>query len=116
LVDCHHSAGRLLAHDDMGHGLAAGPAAARRRSVVSLNGETWHLDKRIPVALIVAFIAQTLAIGIWVGTIATRVDSVESWISENRRIDSRLAVLENQLGDIKDLLQRLAAQRDRNGP
>lgn len=37
----------------------------------------WHLDKRVPVALIITILLQTVGAGIWVGTIASRVTTLE---------------------------------------
>lgn len=78
--------------------------------------EPWHLDKRIPVALIGVLVVQTLAIGIWVGTISARVDSAETWITENRKLDARLSVLESHMSDIKRILERMADRQERGRP
>lgn len=67
----------------------------------------WHLDKRVPIALIAAISLQTLAGGFWLGTLATRVSSVEQWQANNGRIEARLSVLENQSSTILRALERV---------
>lgn len=50
------------------------------------NG-AWHLDKRIPLAMIGAILMQTAAFGFWIGQISHRLDSA---LETNRRQDTRL--------------------------
>lgn len=45
----------------------------------------WHLDKRVPVALIFTILLQTVGAGIWVGTIASRVTSLEERVIEQKK-------------------------------
>ena len=42
------------------------------------HGDNWHLDKRVPIALIVAIVVQTFAIGWWVASENARVTSLEN--------------------------------------
>jgi hypothetical protein len=67
----------------------------------------WHLDKRVPLALIAAILLQSAAFGFWVGGLAARVVHVEQWQSDNRSIDARLAVLETQTAEIRRMLGRI---------
>jgi hypothetical protein len=68
---------------------------------------SWHLDRRVPIALIAAILVQTAAFGFWVGGLVARVGQVERWQAENARVDARLAVLEAQTGAIVRILERL---------
>ena len=54
------------------------------------NG-AWHLDKRIPLAMIGAILMQTAAFGFWIGQISHRLDSA---LETNRRQDARLEAQE----------------------
>ena len=74
----------------------------------------WHLDKRIPIALIGAILAQAAGFGYWAASISARVDSterrvvvLESHEDEGRKSDQLIA---RDLGEIKAqiaiLLQR----------
>lgn len=54
------------------------------------NG-AWHLDKRIPLAMIGAILIQTAAFGFWIGQLSYSLDSA---IETNRRQDARLEAQE----------------------
>jgi hypothetical protein len=69
--------------------------------------EGWHLDKRIPLALIGIILLQTGVFGTWVGAISARVAAVEAWQVSNQKIDTRLAVLENQNTEIRRTLDAI---------
>ena len=73
-------------------------------------GNVWHLDRRVSVALILMIIAQTFGWGWWSASVAERVMSLELWRSDSKGTDSRLAVLESQIADIKDILRRIESQ------
>jgi Tfp pilus assembly protein PilO len=70
----------------------------------------WHLDKRVPVALLLAIVIQTFGVGWWAASISERVSSLESTRTEDKGTGSRLAVLESQMNDIKSSLQRIESQ------
>jgi hypothetical protein len=70
----------------------------------------WHLDRRVPIALIVAIFVQTAAFGFWVGGLVARVGHVEQWQAENARVDARLAVVETQTAEIMRILGRLESR------
>lgn len=50
------------------------------------NG-AWHLDKRIPLAMIGAILMQTAAFGFWIGQISNRLDAA---LETNRQQDVRI--------------------------
>ena len=50
--------------------------------------------------------APVVAIGIWVGTIQGMVTSHDEWIRHRVNLDSRMAVLEEKLGDVNRRLDR----------
>ena len=54
----------------------------------------WHLDKRVPVALILAIALQTMAGGFFIGSLSTRVSTLEEWQRANQTLERRLATLE----------------------
>ena len=51
----------------------------------------WHLDKRVPVALIFAIIIQTGTAVWWVGNLSNRVSNA---VETNTRQDNRLSAIE----------------------
>ncbi|HVJ54862.1 MAG TPA: hypothetical protein VM689_20550 [Aliidongia sp.] len=67
----------------------------------------WHLDKRIPVALLVATAVQMLIAGSWFGRTETRLSALESWVGHNQGNDSRLAVIETRLDGVHDALEKI---------
>lgn len=73
--------------------------------------EPWHLDKRVPLALILALLLQTVSAVWWAATIDSRVSNNEGTLS---RLDSRLADIavfsndqEVQLGRIEEQVNGL---------
>ncbi len=89
---------------------------------MSADGGTggWHLDRRVPVALIIAIVTQTIGIVWWAATISARVDGLEGRISGMTGYASRLARLEERqlavagrLDRIEELQRRIDAKIDR---
>jgi hypothetical protein len=73
----------------------------------------WHLDKRVPVALIVAIAVQTATAIWWASSTTIRLSEVEAKQKAIENQDSRIVRLEtkmdlifNSLSDIKTLIQR----------
>ena len=56
----------------------------------------WHLDRKVPVAIIVAIVAQTVGATWWAASLAAKVDMIESRVSktegraERAEIDARM--------------------------
>lgn len=69
----------------------------------------WHLDKKVPIALIGAIILQTIAGGVWLGSIQERVARNERDISSASDQGERLARIET-------LLETIEARLDRERP
>jgi len=92
---------RVLARDD----------CRRRRAE-----DHWHLDKRIPLALIVTIVMQTLAATWWAASVDARLTFVEDTAATSREVSERITRLEVQQQelreDLRDLIQLL---RQNNG-
>lgn len=73
--------------------------------------EGWHLDRRIPAALIVAIGMQTVAGVWWAASINGRVDNHEARIGliEQRQDETRLAIPRIEERQ-KEILRRLGAE------
>lgn len=67
--------------------------------------ETWHADKRVPIALILTILIQSVSIVWWAATTESRVDVLESWVKENKTITTDLAVVKTNQTYIKNMLQ-----------
>lgn len=75
----------------------------------------WHLDKKVPIALIVTLLCQ-FAAGVWfAGKMSQRQDEQERRITvmEQQNVGGRLGALEGQLSDVKAGLNRIDAKLDR---
>lgn len=74
--------------------------------------EQWHLDKKVPIALIFAILIQTAGAFWWAATITSRVDNLESKVDITADLKERVIRLEEQtkitnslLKDIRDELR-----------
>jgi len=67
----------------------------------------WHLDKRIPVALILAIFAQTGAGFWWASSISERVTALENWRNDSKEVAADIAVVKSQITDIKKAVERI---------
>ena len=76
------------------------------------DNSAWHLDKRVPIAIIGAIIVQTIGIGFWIGSTSTRIDVIERSMvtlapqSERIvRLETKLDMMKDSLTEIKNLLR-----------
>lgn len=67
----------------------------------------WHLDKKVPLALILAFVAQTFVFGTLLGSFSTRVATLEE---QDRRFETALGSRSKLADDRWELVTR---DRDR---
>jgi hypothetical protein len=68
------------------------------------QAEQWHLDKRVPIALIVALVAQTLTVGLWAGAVNQRLHAVERGGLQQQEQNMRLVRVEEKLVALSDKL------------
>ncbi len=69
----------------------------------------WHLDRRVPVALITTIIMQTIGIVWWAASISSRVDVLEHGLQEARHNQSRIIRLEANQNAVYQRLDRIEA-------
>lgn len=74
--------------------------------------DTWHLDKRVPIALIGALILQTFAFGWWASAITSRVELLERQVvgmtpqaGQIIRLEENMRLIRESLSEIKILLR-----------
>lgn len=72
----------------------------------------WHLDKRVPLALIVTIFAQTLGVVIWATKLGARVEVNEKTLSLVEGRGDRVTRLEANQDNISRTLQRIEAKLD----
>jgi len=70
----------------------------------------WHLDKRVPLALILTIVVQTAMLGVWVGTIQARVSANERAIEASADTAERLARIEAILERVERRLDQERGQ------
>lgn len=89
---------------------------ARRRPAQGriASSEGWHLDKRVPIALIFALFVQALAIITWANTITINLATVVEDVAELKRDfrvrDDKLDTIQgiaSELLHVKDDIKRL---------
>jgi len=69
--------------------------------------ESWHLDKKVPVSIILVLLGQML-IGAWVaGDMSSRLVALESQDEENREVNKIVYGMEADIQNIKDSLLRI---------
>jgi hypothetical protein len=73
----------------------------------------WHLDRRVPIALIVAMVIQTGGIVWWAASASERLAALEKKVDSTApqadrltRVEVKLDVVQDNLGEIKRLLQQ----------
>jgi uncharacterized coiled-coil protein SlyX len=69
--------------------------------------------KRIPAALVAAFLLQTAGALFWAGSAAERITVLERNAAQNQSAIEKVAVLEEQVGEMKQSLDRIETKLDR---
>ena len=78
-------------------------------------GGSWHLDKRVPVALILAIALQSFTAIWWAGRIDSRVDSIERRQEQQAPQGDRIVRLETRMENIAEYIleiRNLLRQRE----
>lgn len=83
----------------------------------------WHMDKRVPIALILAILVQTGSVFWWASAISQRVAALEAERVNTADQPGRIIRLETQIGAIQASIASIDAKLDRllqiryeNGP
>ena len=71
------------------------------------------LEKRFPAALVAAFLLQTAGALFWAGSAAERITVLERATARNQTAIERVAVLVEQVAEIKAALARIESKMDR---
>ncbi|MCE7997376.1 MAG: hypothetical protein HEP70_00815 [Rhodobiaceae bacterium] len=73
----------------------------------------WHLDKRVPIALIVAILIQTAGALTWAGAASERINHLERQVINDDDMGERTARLEAQAAYMRATLTRIEDKLDR---
>lgn len=74
----------------------------------------WHLDKRVPIAFIVAIVFQTGCFIWFLAAVDGRVTQLEHWQAGNEPTKERLAILETKMTNIDETVGRIERKLDRD--
>lgn len=90
----------------------------RRRQPRHLVESGWHLEKRVPIALIVAIVFQTVALLVGGGYLLKDISYLKDEVASLKGMSTKVAILEVQMqtvikqnDELKRLLERRMAQR-----
>jgi hypothetical protein len=77
------------------------------QAVMDNTSLEWHLDKRVPIALIVTIALQFAGIVWWGAQISARVDTLERAIVVQNEDHDRLVRVESTVSSIDQRLERI---------
>jgi TolA-binding protein len=69
--------------------------------------------KKIPAALVAAFLLQTAGALFWAGSAADRISVLERTVAGEQAAIAQVAVLEEQVREMKEQLSRIEGKLDR---
>jgi hypothetical protein len=70
-------------------------------------------EKKLPAALVAAFLLQTAGALFWAGSAAERITVLERTLASDQAAIERVAVLEEQVASMKAALERIETKLDR---
>lgn len=79
------------------------------------TGDSWHLDKKVPISIIVSLLLQCAALIWWANGITKDSEDHSRRLAqiESQRASERLAALESQMIDSRGSLSRIEGKLDR---
>ena len=77
------------------------------------TGSRWHLDRRVPLALIMAILIQTAGALTWAGAATERINQLERQVTEGGDLGERTARLEEHSVFMRAALERIERKLDR---
>jgi len=73
-------------------------------------------ERKMPAALVAAFLLQTAGALFWAGSAAERISTLERTLSSDQAAIEKVAVLEEQVRGIKETADRIEAKLDHSSP
>jgi phage shock protein A len=73
-------------------------------------------EKRVPAALVAAFLLQSAGALFWAGSAAERIADLERTVSSDQAAIQKVAVIEEQVRAIKESLDRIEVKIDQAQP
>ena len=72
------------------------------------------LEKKVPAALVAAFLLQSAGAIYWAGSAANRIAVLEQTQTRNQTTIDRVAVMQEQIAEMKQQLTRIESKLDRD--
>lgn len=69
----------------------------------------WHLDKKVPLALIFSLAAQTAAVLLWIGLTTARINQLEEASRANAPNIERIVRLETKVDNVFEMAREIKA-------
>lgn len=76
-------------------------------------GRQWHLDKRVPLALIITLATQTVIFGFWLGQMSNSVATLQDQVRLLGSYQERLTRVETRVDNANDMLARIDVRLER---
>lgn len=89
--------------------------ATRRKpaTVIDTSDSSWHLDRKVPVAIILALLMQTGGIVWWGATASERLNALERKVDlaapqadRLTKVETRLEAVQDGISEIKSILRK----------
>jgi hypothetical protein len=79
------------------------------------SSSDWHLDKRVPIATILAILGQAIMLGWVAASMNTRIDNLEEYTTELKasKLRERMAVIESDVRINRERFLHLDGQLDK---
>ncbi|HHN67529.1 MAG TPA: hypothetical protein ENK15_05775 [Thermopetrobacter sp.] len=74
------------------------------------DNRQWHLDRRVPISLIVAIVMQTVAAAWWAASMQARIEALERSANASDGQRDRIVRLESDIAYIKSAIERIERQ------
>jgi len=75
--------------------------------------DSWHLDKRVPIAVIIALLIQAASIIWWASRVESRLAVVERYQHDNSQLSERVVRLEVLLERVDRTISRVERKIDK---
>lgn len=93
----------------------------RPAAVIDKSDASWHLDRKVPIALILAILVQTVGIGWWGASTNARLNALEekatlasSQPERLARVETKIETVQDGIAEIKSILRKEPLPARRN--
>lgn len=84
-------------------------SARKPAQVIDASDRSWHLDRKVPIAMIAAIGIQTVAFGFWAGAASQRITALEEKATLAAAQPERLAKVETRLESVQEGIAEIKA-------